>query len=318
MTRLLVHSDQPQQACGIISARYPDIEIETCTDYPGLAAAVARFEPDVVFTSRFDPGTFPRDALIGASSVRWISNAGSGCNHLVPWDPGTQTVTNSAGVAAEAMANFAIGAMLHFAMDVPGLIADQKARDWTYREVAPLDDKTLLLIGAGKTALATARIAKAMKMRVEAVRARHRPAPDLDAVHGPDGLTTAIARADYILVCLPLTDLSRGMIGQTALAAVKPGAILIDLSRGGIVDHDALIPALDSGRLGGAALDVFPTEPLPAESPLWSRPDVLISPHCSGVYAGWEAKSAEMFADNLARWLADQPLENIVDPKAGY
>jgi phosphoglycerate dehydrogenase-like enzyme len=204
-------------------------------------------------------------------------------------------------------------------MDIPGLQADQADRHWRPgRAVSPLTGRTLLLVGVGRTGQQAARLADALGMRVEGVQRTPRPMRHLAAVHAPDDIAGAMVGADYILVCLPLTDASRGLIGTAALSAVRPGAVLVDLSRGGIVDPAALLRALDAGRLKGAALDVFPTEPLPPENLLWGRPDVLISPHCSGVYDGWEARAVEMFADNLNRWRTDQPLENIVDPVAGY
>lgn len=318
MTRVLLHTDDAETAERILRAHHPDVEIATCADYDGLGDCVSTFQPDVVYSSRFSPATFPREALVGATSVKWISNAGSGCNHLLPWDPQQLTVTNSAGVAAEAMAQFALGAMLRFSMDVPGLMSDQRDRIWRARAVAPLTGKTLLLVGVGKTGQEAARLGAALGMRVTGVRRSAAPTQHLQHVYPPADISTVMADADFVLVCLPLTDQSRGLIGANALAAVKRGAVLIDLSRGGIVDMDALIDALDDGRLKGAALDVFPTEPLPADDPLWARKDILISPHCSGVYDGWEARSVEMFVANLSRWRAGETLENIVDPVAGY
>ncbi|MEM7238605.1 MAG: NAD(P)-dependent oxidoreductase, partial [Pseudomonadota bacterium] len=116
----------------------------------------------------------------------------------------------------------------------------------------------------------------------------------------------------------PLLPGTRGMFDSNAFSAVKPGAIFVDVSRGGIVRSDALIDALDAGRIAGAALDVMEAEPLPVEHPLWARRDVLISPHCSGVYDGWQARSLTWFAENLTRYRNGEPLRNIVDPARGY
>ena len=130
MTRILLHTDDPDMAERVLRARHPNVMIAAHDDYRRLAQAVAGCAPEVVYTCRFLPEPFPREALVQSPTVRWVSNAGSGCNHLIPWDPARVTVTNSAGVAAEAMANFALGAMLHFALDMPGLIADQRVRLW--------------------------------------------------------------------------------------------------------------------------------------------------------------------------------------------
>lgn len=317
--KVLLHTQYPDPAVEILAVDHPDITPATWTDYDGLADAVDRAKPEVVFTNRFAPGDFPRAALIDAPSVKWVSNAGSGVNHLMPWDPAVMTVSNSAGVAADAMAHYALSAMLHFAMDLPGLKADQAKRHWQMnRTVRPLTGATLLIIGLGKTGSHMASIAEPMGMHVLGIRARPQPTPHVAEVGAPADLPDMLARADYILVAMPLLDSTRGLLNAGMLAHVKPGAVLVDVSRGGIVDPTAMIAALDDGRLAGAALDVFETEPLPAKDPLWARDDVLVSPHCSGVYEGWEAKSVEMFAQNLTRWRTGQPLQNVVDPARGY
>jgi len=317
--KVLLHTLHPEEAIKVLSDHHPDITPTTWTDYEGLADAVARHAPEIVFTNRFAPGDFPRAALIEAPSVKWVSNAGSGVNHLMPWDTAEVTVTNSAGVAADSMAQYALGAMLHFALDVPGLLSDQAARHWQMnRTVRPLNDATLLIIGLGKTGTRTAALAEAMGMHVLGVRARPAPTPHVEEVGSPADLPAMLGRADYILVAMPLLDSTRGLLNNAMLTHVKTGAILVDVSRGGILDSEALITALDEGRLAGAALDVFETEPLPSDDPLWARGDVLISPHYSGVYEGWEAKSVEMFAHNLTRWRSGEPLQNVVEPARGY
>ena len=120
------------------------------------------------------------------------------------------------------------------------------------------------------------------------------------------------------MLCVPLLTTTRGLIDASALAAMTSTAVLIDVSRGGVVDQAALVEALRSGEIAGAALDVFPVEPLPPESPLWDAPNVILTPHCSSIYAGWERRAAEMFCDNLDRWIEGRPLDNIVDPIRGY
>lgn len=317
--KVLLHTQHPEDALKVLADHHPDILPATWTDYEGLPQAIADHAPEIVFTNRFAPGDFPRAALVEAPSVKWVSNAGSGVNHLMPWEPTKVTVTNSAGVASDAMAQYALGAMLHFALDVPGLQADQAAKRWRMdRGVKPLDGATLLVIGLGKTGSRMAAVADAMGMQVLGVRARPQPTPHVAEVGAPTDLPQMLARADYILVAMPLLDSTRGLLDDAMLAHLKPGAVLVDVSRGGILVSKALIAALDDGRLSGAALDVFETEPLPADNPFWARPDVLISPHYSGVYEGWEAKSVEMFAQNLTRWRAGEPLRNVVDPVRGY
>ena len=204
--RILLHTNDPDPALEILRGHHPDLTPEICDSYVDLGRRVAETEPEVVYTCRFQAGTFPRDALIGFPGVRWISNAGSGCNHLMPWDPAEVTVTNSAGVAAEAMAQWTVGCMLHFALDIPGILADQRDRVWNpARTVMPLGDRVLLQIGLGQTGRETARLASAMGMRVIGMRANPKPTEFVDEVVAPTRLTEAVGCADFISVCLPLT-----------------------------------------------------------------------------------------------------------------
>jgi phosphoglycerate dehydrogenase-like enzyme len=298
---------------------HPQLAVHICDTYADLPGVIERTGADVVYTVRFD-GTprFPRQALVESSTVKWVSVGGSGTDHLGRWDPMRLTVTNSAGVGADMLAEYTLGAMLSFSLDLRGFQRRQQARSWTTGRVEPIQGKTLLIVGLGKTGEAVARRAQAMGMVTLGIRARPRETPHVDEVHGPDALHGLLGRADYLVCCMPLLPSTRGMLDASAFAAMKPSAVLIDISRGGIVEEDALLSALDSGRLRGAALDVFATEPLPADHPLWSYENVIVTPHCAAVYDGWEIKSVRMFAGNLARYLNGEPLENVVDPARGY
>jgi phosphoglycerate dehydrogenase-like enzyme len=121
-----------------------------------------------------------------------------------------------------------------------------------------------------------------------------------------------------IAVCTPRLPATTGLVNRAAFALMKPDAVLVNVSRGGVVREDALLEALRAGTLRGAAMDVFAAEPLPDTDPLWTAPRLLISPHCSAVYDGWEEAAVEMFADNLTRFLRGEPLQNVVDPERGY
>ena len=139
-------------------------------------------------------------------------------------------------------------------------------------------------------------------MRVVAVRGRPAPHPAADEMHGPDALETLLPEADFVSLHVRLNAATHGLLSRAAIAAMKPGAVLVNTSRGAVVDESALIEALRSGHLGGAYLDVFETEPLPTGSPLWSLPNVLVTPHASDNVVGWPRRFAELFADNLDRW----------------
>jgi phosphoglycerate dehydrogenase-like enzyme len=316
---ILIHTDTPVPAAEAVRRAHPDLTVATCDSYDGLAAALSGSGASVVYTVRFagTPG-FPRAALVENPAVTWVSVGGSGTDHLAPWDAGRLTVTNAAGVAADMMAEYALGAALHFSLGFERFRAAQDRHDWIAGKVAPIEGRTVLIIGLGHTGQAAARRFKAMGLEVLGLRARPEPTPFVDEVHGMDALHTLLSRADLILVCVPLLPTTRGMLDAAAFARTRRGAVLVDVSRGGVVVEAALREALSDGRLAGAALDVFETEPLPPDNPLWDMPNVIVTPHCSSVHDGWQAKSVAMFCENLARFRRGEPLSNIVDPARGY
>jgi phosphoglycerate dehydrogenase-like enzyme len=317
--KLIVHSDQPELFLDLLRQRHPEADIVCSTDYASLPGMLERERPEVLYTVRF-AGTpnYPRAAVIGAPTLRWISVGGSGIDHLGAWDPARLTVTNAAGVAAEVMAEYVIGGLLHFSLGFDRFARHQQAREWTAGTVASLRGRTLAILGLGKTGQAVACLAKAIGMTILGIRARPAPTPHVDRVEPMTRLHDVLAVADGVALCLPLSAATRGLLDAAAFAAMKPGAVLVDISRGGIVRQDALLGALRAGRLRGAVLDVFETEPLPVDNPLWGFENVIVTPHCSSVYAGWERRSMEMFCDNLDRWQRGAPLENVVDPERGY
>src|SRR5215469_535648 len=317
--RLMIHSDKASELLEPFRRRHPDVELVLCTDYPSLPRLLEEHAPEALYTIRF-AGTpnFPRPAILAAPSLRWVSVGGSGTDHLAPWDPARLTVTNAAGVGAPTMAQYAIAAALHFTLGLPRFAAAQRERRWAPDNVASVEGRSVLILGLGKTGQAVARLAKAHGMRVLGLRAHPVPTTHVDRVEPVARLHDLLPEADFLVVCVPLTPGTRGLIDAAALARLKPGAVLIDVSRGGVVRQAALIEALESGKLKGAALDVFETEPLPAENPLWDTANVIITPHCSSVYEGWDLRSVEMFCDNLDRWKRGEKLNNIVDPRRGY
>jgi phosphoglycerate dehydrogenase-like enzyme len=318
--KLLLHIDEPDRVLDIVARRHPDVAIAVCRDYASMDDVLEQEKPEAVYTVRF-AGTpkYPRAAMLSTPSLKWIAVGGSGTDHLMPWDTGKLMVTNSAGVAAEAMAQYIIGGILHFTIGLPGFAKQQRDHTWDAAStVDTVTGRTMAILGLGKTGQALATVAKALGMQVVGIRARPAATANVDRVEPMENLNTVLAVADYVVVCLPLTPATRGLVGAAAFQVLKPGAILVDVSRGGIVRQAALIEALQSGRLKGAVLDVFETEPLPKDNPLWALENVIVTPHCSSVYEGWERRSVEMFCDNLDRWKRGAPLQNIVDPSRGY
>lgn len=317
---VIIHADQPAETIQIVRDLHPDLELHSCETFEALPGAIAQTGAEVVYSIRFDPvAPYPREALVENRQIKWLSVGGSGTDHIGNWDPAQVTVTNSAGSAGDMMAEYTIAAMLSFSLDLRGFHKAQQNHQWlSQARVRPIQGATLLIVGLGQTGRATARRAKAMGMHVLGVRARPAATPDVDEVHGTEALHDLYPRADYILVCVPLLPSTRGLIDASAFARMKPGAVLIDVSRGGVCDEAALITALEAGPLAGAALDVFVTEPLPENSPFWSMQNVILTPHCSSVYDGWYRRTARMFAENLLRYRSGAPLHNVVDPARGY
>ena len=317
--RILLFNDRTEALAARLAAVASDVEIAECNDYAALPAMLSDFHPDVIYAVRFagTPG-FPRDALMGRYRPRWIANGGVGTDHLGSWDPNRTIVTNAAGVAADMMAEYVLGGFLYFTLDIPGLNADKAKRRWQARSVTPLAGKTLLIAGLGSTGQALASRAKAFGMRVIGTRARARQMENVELSLPPEALRDVLPQADAVAIATPLTPATRGMIGLAEFSLMKEGVLFADVSRGGVVDQSALAMALKSGRIKGAAVDVFETEPLPQDSPLWDMPNLIISPHCSSVYDGWEEASFDMFLDNLSRFRAGKEMLNVVDPKRGY
>ncbi len=317
---ILLHNSETGEMAARLKAALPNITVAECNSYEGMQSLVPELKPDVVYSVRFagTPG-FPRDIMLGPDGPRWISVGGSGCDHLGQWDTEQVTVTNSAGVAAAMMAEYVFGSVLNFTLDISGLHQDKAARKWNgARLMETLRGKTILIVGLGHTGQEIATRAKAFGMHVIGTRARPVPTDNVDEVFAADDLPELWDRADVVAVCVPLLASTRGLIDARALAAMKPTTILADVSRGGVVEGSALINALRNGTIAAAALDVFETEPLPPDNPIWELENVILSPHCSSVYEGWEMESFEMFIENLRRWQRGEQLHNIVDPTRGY
>ena len=315
MRPVLIAHNEPDDFRDLLAARFPDVRFVYAATAEGVVEALEEHDPEVVFSVKHPGFPGPAHAPIPHHpSVRWIQVGGSGFDHLAPWDAARITVTNGAGVLAPFLAESVTGAMLALGCGFPNYAAQQRARRWRPVSFTPLRGRTLLVVGFGRIGECVARNAKALGMRVLATRATPAPHPAANEVHGPDALASLLPEADFVSLHVRLDAATRGLVSREAIAAMKPGAYLVNTSRGAVVDEAALIDALRSGHLGGAYLDVFETEPLPAESPLWTMPNVLVTPHASDNIVGWPRRFAELFADNLERWRSGEPLLNVVSP----
>ncbi len=233
-------------------------------------------------------------------------------------------LTNGRGVFRWPLADWVTAVMLHFAFDLSRVIRQQQAGVWQPFVSGRLPGKTLGIIGYGSIGSAVAARAKVFGMRIAAllrITARRKAAGSdglVDQSFSPAHLNDLIAASDYVLAALPATAETRGMIGASQLAAMKPSAVFINVGRGTSVDEPALIQALEAGKIRGAALDVFAVEPLPAGHPFYAMKNVLLSPHTADRVEGFLEPPMNAFLENLERFLDGRPLENVVDKHAGY
>ena len=252
-----------------------------------------------------------------AKRLRWIQCMGAGVERLlVPELPADVRVTRAAGIFGPWMAEYSIGWSLWVTQRMKGFLASQAARRWEPVDPTPLRGQTLCVVGLGDIGCHVARAGRALGMRVIGVTRTGRGPREAERVYRTAARRSALARADFVVLTLPLSDATRGLLGAAELGAMKASAWLINVARGPIVDEAALLAALRGGRLGGAVLDVFDTEPLPPEHPFWRMDNVVVTPHISGPSTPREI--GPIFADNLRRYVAGRPLRHQVDRPRGY
>lgn len=260
-----------------------------------------------------------------APNVRWIQSSSSGIGEWVRRlgiVDAPIVATNASGIHAVPLAEFVVFAMLYFAKNWPSMADEQRAHHWQRCAIDTLEGKTLGIVGAGRVGRTVARLAKPFGLRILGVRRSptegNGTVSDIDAMFGPAGLTEVLRGSDYLVLCVPHTSETVGLIGRKELAIMLPTAVLINIARGSLVDEAALLEALQSGRLAGAALDVVSKEPLAADSPLWSLPNVIITPHSASTARHENARLTDLFCENLRRYLDGRPLINVVDKQRGY
>lgn len=253
-------------------------------------------------------------AMLEAPSLRWVQGPGAGVDHPL-WqrllDRGVR-LTNASGIHGEPIAQYIFTYVLHWERNVARHQAQQVARVWAEIHSGDLAEKTIGIVGYGGIGRATARIARAFGMRVVATRRTPVEDPLLDRYLPPDGLHDLLAESDYVVLCLPFDDATRGLIDAEALAAMRPEAVLINVARGGVVDEPALIETLRAGRIRGATLDVVSEEPLPEGSPLWTLPNCVLTPHDAGYSPLGDFRLGELFVENLRAFLAEEPMRNEI------
>ncbi len=291
-------------------------------------------EIEVLYTLRAlpDPEQVP--------NLRWVQFHFAGIDHVIdhPLVSSGVQVTTLSGAAVPQMAEFAMMAMLALGHRLPRMWEDRNAKRWAedrFQRFSPLELRgaTVGVVGYGSIGREVARLCQTFGAEVLATKRDLKHLEDTGYIpeglgdpraeiprrlYPPQALRSMVSLCDFVVVTVPLTAETRGMVDAQVLAAMKPTAFLVDISRGGVVDHGALLEALQEERIAGAALDVYPVEPLPESSPLWEMPNVILSPHVAGASPHYMERAADLFAANLRRYISGQPLLNHFDPKRGY
>jgi phosphoglycerate dehydrogenase-like enzyme len=256
-----------------------------------------------------------------AGALTWIQSASAGVDGLLfPELVESHVVlTNARGVFDEAIAEYVVGLMLLFAKDLIGVLDRQRRREWRHEDTESLTGKRLLVVGIGPIGRAIGRDAQAFGMLVRGLGRRVRPGDDVfGSILGPEDLLESLAWADYVVDALPATADTWHLFGAEAFGAMNRWTRFINVGRGSTVDEQALVEALIAGSIQAAALDVYEEEPPPQDSPLWDLPNVVVSPHMAGDFAGWREALVELFVENLERYLTGRPLRNVVDKSLGF
>lgn len=337
---VLISTHLERQHVRAIESAFPDVDVMYDPDlvpaprYPGdhggsplelTAAQQQRWEDllqraDVAFDFDWQD---PARLTERAPKLRWVQATSAGIGAFMTRTGLQDTslvATTAAGIHAVPLAEFALGGVLHLVKGFGDLDRRKQARHWERYTTEQLAGRTVTVVGLGKIGHQVVRTFRAMGTHVIAVG---RPGGsydlpvDVEAID-TSGLDAVLPRTDVLVLCCALTEQTHGLIGAGELGALPPHAVLVNISRGQVVDEDALITALDSGSLRGACLDVFTAEPLPPESPLWRLDNVIVSPHSASTVAGENGLLTALFIDNLRRWLEDRPLINLYRRDLGY
>jgi glyoxylate/hydroxypyruvate reductase A len=314
-TILVYHPEVGQEpvACeyaALIKRPSRALEISACWT-PEAAEAVIG-DAEILYAWKF-----PQALLARASKLRWIQVMGAGVERfLVPELPRRVILTRAAGIFGPWMAEYTLGWCLWVTQRIDLFRRQQHERRWIPVDPVRLRGATLCVIGLGDIGRHIARAARAVGMRVVGVTRSGRPVAGVERVYRAGATRTALMRADFVVLTVPLVPETRGLVGEPQLAAMKPSAWLINIARGPVVDEKALLEALRERRIAGAVLDVFDDEPLPPVHPLWALDNVAITPHIAG--PSLREEIAPIFNDNLRRYLSGRPLRYVVDRGRGY
>ncbi len=265
----------------------------------------------------------PHNIITRAPNLKWFQATSAGVDRLLDTEiwRSRVTITGVSGIHAIPIGDFVLGLMLMFAKGMPQSFRMKQERRWQRYVPRTLHGKTVGIVGLGHIGREVARLAKAFGMRVIATRRSVKGAggtKNVDLLLPPHRLSEVLADSDYVALCVPLTRETRHIIGEGELKTMKPTSYVINIGRGSLIDEEALMLALDEKRIAGAGLDVTVREPLPAESRLWDLENVILTPHIAGGREDYMLQAADLFCDNLRRYLAGRKLRNVISRKRGY
>jgi len=310
---ILVYHPEPGDAQGYarrIKQPRPVFTVTACSTQAEAELHVA--DAEILYAWNFPP-----HLLLRAKRLRWVQNMGAGVERfLIPELPKGVALTRIAGIFGPWMAEYVLGWCLWHTQRTELFRAQQRESRWRQVDPLRLHGAELCIVGLGDIGRTIARAARGVGMRISGVSQSGRKAPGVDRVYRARDLDKPLASADFVVLTVPLTAVTRGLIGARELARMKPSAWLVNIGRGPLVDEGALLEALSGKRIGGAILDVFDEEPLPVDHPLWKFENVVITPHISGPSTPDEI--GPIFDDNLRRYLTRRPLRYQVDRKRGY
>ena len=325
MTRLLIHKPAFDTAAAELAALGDAVEA-LVMDEAGAITLAGR--PVAADEANIDSAWFSGDlyqapaarafvgAILAAPNLQWVHTAAAGFDNPVFGrivGKGAR-LTTSHGQAV-GMADYVIAGVLDAFQRWPERRAAQAARDWRELEVREVAGSAWLIIGYGAIGAGVAARARAFGAKITGVRRNQAPDPLADEIAPMDAIPRLLSAADVVVLSPPLNAATRHLANDAFFKAMKPGSVLVNVGRGGLVDEAALLPALERGIPSHAVLDVFETEPLPPESPFWAHPRVSLTAHCSGVTGAQNERNRVLFLDNLGRYLAGKPLLNEIDPK---
>ena len=265
----------------------------------------------------------PADVLTRAPKLKWFQTMSAGVDRFLTeeFKRSQVVMTSVSGIHAVPIGEFVLGLMLMLAKQTPLAFQQKQQKLWKSYLATELRGKIVGIVGLGNIGREVARLAQAFGMKVVAMRrsaGRSRRTRYVDKLYLRDQLQALLAESDFVVLTLPLTAETERIIGEAELRAMKPTAYIINIARGNLVDEEALIKALQEHRIAGAGLDVFSKEPLPADSPLWEMPNVIMSPHIAGGMADYIDRATDIFIQNLRRYLKGESLLNIVNKEIGY